>query len=1175
MPETFESCGSQMKKNNQMYKNYTKSLGVPPGYTLKFLVSIKLTVIFLIATALQVSATGFAQKVTYSRKNATLKQVFNEINKQTGYNIIWSAKKVKNTTSVNANFNNASLETVLDVCLKDLPLAYIIEDKIVVIREKETIISEKLNQFLRFLEVRGKVVDENGGPLPGASIKVKGANKGAVTDQNGAFILSDVAENATLEVSFVGYISQEIKASSQNMVIKLLPKPNELDDVVVVAYGSQRKTRLTGAVAQVTGKDLADRPITRVTQALQGQVANLNISIGGAGGSPNATQGINIRGYTGLGTSASPLIVIDGIQGGDINSLNPDDIENISVLKDAASAAIYGSSAPYGVILIKTKQGGRGKTPSITYNNNISMNKIFNLPTMVNSLDFANIYNEAFVNAGRSPFYDAPTLQRIKDYQSGALTTETIKDPNPANNSYLSWNAANSNNDWFKIYYKDRSYSQQHNVSVNGGSESSSYFVGAGFNDRSGMYNYGNDKYKRYNLRTNLTTDVTKWLTFSFRGSFSRELFDTPNLYAAQTGGGERAYMHQIARKFPTVQLYNPDGRISAESNIQLQSEGGREITTKDKGLLTGELNLKLAKGWTATANYTFDGTYFDRSTHLKTLYTFLPDGSQATVGGTTPNGYARYNERIQHEVVNIYSQYEKQLGDHYLSVMGGFVSDYNAFQSYGASNTNLYSDNIPSLSTSYGTTPSISDGVRKLASEGFFGRFNYNYKEKYLLELSARYDGTSRFLSDVRWKAYPGISAGWNIDKEAFFEPVKKYVNVLKFRGSYGKLGDQLFLENNYYPFYPSLGTTSPTSTSWLFGGSRQAAVSQPGLVDRSLTWVSTSTLNFGTDAAFLDNRLNTTFDWFIRKANDVMGPAAALPAILGTSAPGINNSAIETRGWELSVGWRDKIGNVSYGLKGVLSDYKAKVVRYPNPTGDLGTYYQGLQMGEIWGYQTIGFFKSAEEVAAAPSQSRINGNPWTAGDIRYADLNGDGKIDAGTNTLSNPGDRKVIGNNTPRYSYGFTADANWNGFDAMIFIQGVGKRDAAIGGNYFWGIVGDEWQSSLFTTHLDRWTPENPNGYYPKYYMSEQNGKNTQVQSKYLQNAAYMRIKNVQLGYTLKKALLDRINISKVRFYVSIENLATFTKFTKALDPELTLNEGKVYPLQRSYSAGLSVTF
>ncbi|WP_316814496.1 TonB-dependent receptor [Pedobacter nyackensis] len=1140
---------------------------------------MKLTVVLLITTFMQVSAIGFAQKITYQKKNASLKEILNEINKQTGYSIVWSAKKVKNLKMLDVDFKNASLDEVLETCLKNQALTYAIEDNVLVIRAKEKSIWENLFNVMNFIDLKGKVVDENGLPLPGANVKVKGGTNGAVTDASGSFTLKGVSQGNIIQVSFLGYVSQEVEVKgNNNIVVRLVALETKLDDVVVVAYGSQKKTRLTGAVAQISGKDLQDRPVARLSQALQGQVANLNITQGTMGGAPNSTQSLNIRGYTGFNTAGGPLIVVDGIQGGDINSINPDDVESISVLKDAASAAIYGSSAPYGVILIVTKKGSKDKAPTISYNNNISMGEIINLPEMVNSLDFANIYNEAFINAQRAPFYSEATIQRIKDYQSGVLTTETIKNPDPARNEYLSWNSGNANNDWFKVYYKDRAYSQQHNMSVAGGSASSSYFIGAGYNGRAGMYNYGDDKYKRYNLRANLSSDVTPWLTFNLRGTFSRQLFNSPNLYAGQTGGGDQAYMHQIARKFPTVAVRNPDGRFSNESNILLHEEGGRNDQTTDQGLLSGELNFKLAKGWTASANYTFDARYYDQTSHLKTLFTFLPDGSQATIGGTTPNSFGRYNERTQHEVVNVFSQYEKQLDDHYFSILGGYVSDYLGFQSYSASNSNLYSDNIPSLSTSYGTTPSLSDLVRKISSQGAFGRFNYNYKEKYLLELNARYDGTSRFLEDVRWKVYPGVSAGWNVDKESFFEPVKKYINSLKFRGSYGELGDQVFLDANapnYYPFYPNLGTARATSNSWLFGGAQQASVSLPGLINEQLTWITSSTLNLGVDAAFLNNRLNGSFDWYIRKATDFAGPSAALPALLGTNPPTVNNSAIKTKGWELTLSWRDKIGEVNYGVKALLSDYTGKVTRYPNPTGLLNTFYEGLDMNEIWGYSTVGLFQSAEEVTGAPSQSLISTEQWKPGDVRYADLNGDGKIGPGASTLADPGDRKVIGNSTPRYSYGLTADANWNGFDMLVFVQGVGKRDAAIGGNYFWGIVGDEWQSSLFTTHLDRWTPETPNGYYPKFYMDSENNKNTQTQTRYLQNAAYLRVKNVQLGYTLNKNLVDRIKLGKVRFYFSIENLATFTKFTKALDPELTMSSGKVYPLQRSYSAGLNVTF
>ncbi|ATP55675.1 SusC/RagA family protein [Pedobacter ginsengisoli] len=1158
-----------------MYKNYTKNFCMPPGYVNKFLVVMKLTVVLLIATIMQVSAVGFAQRITYQKKNASLKQVLNEINKQTGYSIVWSAKKVKNLPTLDVDFRNASLNDVLDECLKNQDLTYAIEDKMLVILAKEKPLWNTPLSFKNLIDLKGKVVDENGAPLPGATVKVKGGTSGVVTSADGSFTLTGVNQGSIILVSFLGYNTQEVSVNSSNMVIKLVAITTNLDDVVVVAYGSQKKTRLTGAIAQISGKDLQDRPVARLSQALQGQVANLNITQNTMGGAPNSTQNLNIRGYTGFNNAGSPLIVVDGIQGGDINSINPDDVESISVLKDAASAAIYGSSAPYGVILIVTKKGSKDKAPTISYNNNVSMAEVINLPKMVNSLDFANIYNEAFANAQRAAFFDAPTIQRIKDYQAGILTTETIQNPDPTRNEYFTWNSGNANNDWFKVYYKDRAYSQQHNVSVNGGSTSSTYFIGAGYNSRGGMYNYGDDKYKRYNLRANISSDVTNWLTFNLRGTFSRQLFNSPNLYAGQTGGGDQAYMHQIARKFPTVPVRDPNGRFSNASNILLHEEGGRNNQITDQGLLSGEFNFKLAKGWTATANYTFDAQYYDQTSHLKTLYAFLPDGSQTTVGGTTPNSFSRYNERNQHEVVNVFSQYEKQFDDHYFSILGGYVSDYTGFQAYSASNSNLYSDNIPSLSTAYGTTPSLSDLVRKLSSQGAFGRINYNYKEKYLLEFNARYDGTSRFLEDVRWKLYPGVSVGWNVDKESFFEPVKKYVNSLKFRGSYGELGDQVFLDLNYYPFYPSLGTARATSTSWLFGGTQQASVSLPGLVNDQLTWITSSTLNFGVDAAFFNNKLNASFDWYIRKATDFAGPSAALPALLGTNPPTVNNSAIKTKGWELSLTWRDRIGEVSYGLRTMLSDYGAKVTRYPNPTGLLSTYYQGLDMGEIWGYSTVGLFQTAEEIAAAPSQSLISTAQWTPGDVRYADLNGDGKIGPGASTLADPGDRKVIGNSTPRYSYGINADASWKGFDMQVFVQGVGKRDASITSNYFWGIVGDEWQSSLFTTHLDRWTPSTPNGYYPKYYMSGENGKNTQVQTRYLQNAAYLRVKNVQLGYTLKKNLVERIKLNKVRFYFSVDNLATITKFTEALDPELTMSGGKVYPLQRSYSAGVNVTF
>lgn len=1144
----------------------------------KTLLVMKLTIILLTVTMLEAGATGFSQSVSISERNVRLESVFKKIEKQTGYYFWYENKALKDVKKISVELQNASLQEALNKCLAGLPLDYLIVEKTIVIKAKSPQESRQQSPDMPPppIEVRGKILDENGSPLQGATVKLKGTSTGTSTDAGGNFVLSVPGTKGTLVISFIGYENKELPVNASLGTITLQQKVASVDEIVIVGYGTQKKVNATGAIAQVSGKDLENRPVTRVSQALQGMVGNLNITTSTAGGAPNATQNINIRGYTGFGISSEPLIVIDGVQGGNINNLNPDDIENISVVKDAASAAIYGSSAPNGVILITTKQGKKGKTPAIIYSNNLQWATPVNMPKMVNSLDFANLYNEAALNGGRAVMFSDAVIQRIKDYQAGTFKDETVQTgyPNDLKDSWESWSGSNANNDWFKIYFKNAAFSQQHNIGVSGGSESSTYYVGLGYNDRQGMYNFGDDRYKRFNIRANISTDISKWLSFSLRTTVARELFNTPNTYSGKTGGN---YMHQIARKWPTVPLFNPDGLYSDNSDVRLHMEGGRNKEVTDNAILTGEFNFKLAKGWTATVNYTFNGTFYKQDFHTKTVYAYRPSGAQYIMTGS-PNGFQRRSDRTQYQVVNAFTKYETSIGDdHNISILGGFTSDLREYETYSASNSQLYSDNIPSLSTSYGTTPSVSDAVRRLASEGFFGRINYNFKGKYLLELNGRYDATSRFLSDVRWKFYPGISAGWNIDKENFFASVASVVSSLKLRGSYGSLGDQGFLDANapnWYPFYPSLGTTRPTNTGWLFNGAQQAAVTPPGLVNPALTWVTTTQLNLGVDAGFFDNRLQGSFDWYIRKANDFAYSGQALPAVLGTGVPLENNAGIETRGFELSIGWRDRIGSVNYSVRGILSDYRGKITRYANnPNNDNGTFYVGRQQGEIWGYTTVGLFQSDDEVTKSPSQSKLSGAQWTPGDVRYADLNNDGSIDWGNNTLDKPGDRSVIGNNTPRYSYSFSGNLEWKNFDFMIFLQGIAKRDAWVGSNYFWGINGDEWQSSVFTEHLNRWTPETPDGYFPKFYLTSQMGKNMQTQTRYLQNAAYMRIKNVQLGYSIPSSVLNTIKFKRVRVYVSIENLATFTKLIKTMDPELSISDAKIYPLQRTYSLGVNV--
>ena len=784
---------------------------------------------------------------------------------------------------------------------------------------------------------------------------------------------------------------------------------------------------------------------------------------------------------------------------------------------------------------------------------------------MANSLDFAMIYNEAADNAGTTRPFTDENLQRIRDYQAGLITDETIADP--TRDEWYTW-TGNGNNDWFDIFFKDVTFGQQHNIGVSGGTEKTNYYVGAGYNQTGGLYEFGDDIYKRYNVRANLQTAITDWLSFSIRSTFSRASSDTPNTYSGKTGGN---YMHQLSRKWPTAPVRNPNGEYSYPSDIRLMTEGGRSKGETDKAVLTGEFIINPLPGWNITANYTFDGTYYTASSHVKTLYVTTPSGASVVYSGTSPNSFSRTSRKTQRHVINAFTSYEKTISKHYFKVMVGYMQElYDYLEQYG-SNNNLYSDDLPALSLTYGTSPSLSDDAYQLATRAGFGRINYNYDEKYLLEFNARYDGTSRFLRDERFKFFPGVSAGWVVSRENFWEPIVDIANHLKIRVSYAVLGDQSAM--GYYPFYPSMGTTAPSGSNWIFADGREAYVTNPGLVNSDLTWISTATQNYGVDMAFLNNRLTASFDWYKRTGKNYVGPSKRLPAILGTTLPNTNDSEIQTTGWELSLGWRDQIRDFNYSVNFILSDYTGEVTKYTNPTGLHTTWYEGKKMGEIWGYETYGLFQSEEEIANAPSQSKISAN-WFPGDVRYVDLDGNGVIDWGDNTVSNPGDRRIIGNTTPRYSYGLNLQADYKGWDLGIFFQGVGKRDSWISSNMFWGLTGGQWQSTVLTSHLDRWTEDNPDGYFPRYYLNSNGDKNMQTQTGYLQNAAYLRLKNLQLGYSIPKKLLGKAGIERLRFYVSVDNLFTISSMPDGIDPEFSASDGKVYPLQRTWSVGLNLT-
>ncbi|MGL5545597.1 MAG: SusC/RagA family TonB-linked outer membrane protein, partial [Tannerellaceae bacterium] len=674
------------------------------------------------------------------------------------------------------------------------------------------------------------------------------------------------------------------------------------------------------------------------------------------------------------------------------------------------------------------------------------------------------------------------------------------------------------------------------------------------------------------------------WVSLSYGSRWVRENYDRASYQTS-------LFYHNIARRWPVNPVTDPNGFYTDHSEIIQLQDGGRDKDEKDWMYQQLQLTFEPIKDWKIYAEGNMRTQ--NRFQHWEVLPVYAHDGDGNPFAMkwnddySTP-GMSRVSEGAWREnfyTTNIYTDYFKNFENgHYFKAMVGFNAELLQARNVSGRRDGLITPNVPTIDTAT-SNEKASGGYSHWATAGFFARVNYNYKERYMVELNGRYDGTSRFVGDKRWNFFPSFSAGWNIAREEFWQPFEEYVNTFKFRGSWGELGNQN--TDALYPFFQ----TMPFGTAdggWLINGEKPNTSSAPGLVSSLLSWERVQSWNIGIDWGAFNNRLTGSFDYFVRNTLDMVGPAPELPVILGTSVPKLNNADMKSYGFELEIGWRDRIGNVSYGVKGVLSDAQQKITRYPNSTGNIGQWYAGKMSGEIWGYETIGIAKSQEEMdahlASLPNggQNPI-GNKWAAGDIMYKDLNGDGKIDAGKGILSDTGDRKIIGNSTARFNFGITLDAQWKGFDMSVFFQGVGKRDYAVGGPYFWGANGGMWQSAGFVEHLDFFRPEghpmgaNLDAYYPRPIF-DGGGKNQQTQTKYLQNAAYIRMKNLQVGYTFPQQWISKAGLQYLRVFISGDNLLTSTKMSKIFDPETIgggWGEGKTYPLSKVISFGLNVNF
>lgn len=1054
------------------------------------------------------------------------------------------------------------------------------------------------------IRITGSVKDINGEPIIGANILEKGTGNGTTTDIDGNYSLTVKTPQSILAISYIGYKTLEVPASnarSGQLQVVLKDDSELIDEVVVVGFGSQKKVNLTGAVGTASSKELADRPVMLATQALQGVVPGLTITQNN--GSMGASANIKIRGTgtIGSGSSGSPLVLIDGMEG-DINALNPQDIESISVLKDASSSSIYGSRAPFGVILITTKKGAPGKV-SVSYNNSFRWNKPLALPEFMDSYTFATYFNDASINKGWSPHFGDAWLANIQAYQKGEITTSTVPNPNTGrweegfDPNGAGGTGGNDNRDYYREIFRTTTESQEHNFSISGGNEKVTYYTSFNILSQNGLMVYNQDKYRRYSATAKVGYDVAKWLRVNYSNRFIRTKYRHPSYM------NKYLYRQIGMQGWPMLPLNDPNGHTLSRWVLDLR-DGGTNKSETDNTYQQIQFQFEPVKNWKTFAEVNYSIKNYD--SHTENFVTYMYDLNENPFPWNTSSSIGEGRLKENYLNFNLYSEYALTLAEkHNLKGMIGMQAEKMKQTQYGLSRDGIL---FPGVNVVDGTTgtdywgtktdPWLYGSMNRWTTVGYFGRLNYNYDGRYLAEFSVRNDGSSRFRSGRRYVWSPSFSLGWNISQESFWKPLENIVNQLKFRGSYGQLANQN--TQDWYPTYAAMGI-SASGGNWLQDGQKPNIAWAPGtLVNDELTWEKVRTLNLGADFGLFDSRLSGSFDYFVRKTKDMLGPAPERPVILGVGVPRANNTDLKDYGFELQIGWRDQLKNgLGYGIKFTLSDYQTVIERYPNETNSLSTYIAGQKLGQIWGYETVGIAKTQEEMdahlASLPNggQNALGSN-WQAGDIMYKDLNNDGKISSGSYTLNDPGDMKVIGNNTPRYQVGLELTADWKGFDLRAFFQGVLKRDYWQGSYFFFGAHGGGmWWSTGFTEHLDYFRDENTtsvqkgvlpvnlDSYYPRALFDH---KNLSTQSRYLQDASYIRMKNLQIGYTLPASLTRKLGIQKFRVFVSGENLFTITGVKSMFDPETIDAEesgdndgwgGSVYPLSRVYSFGLNINF
>lgn len=1041
--------------------------------------------------------------------------------------------------------------------------------------------------------ITGIVIEEaTSESLAGAAIQVKNTSNGTITDADGKFTIA-VSPGQTLLISYIGLLPKEIlvKEGMSTITVKLVSDVIDINEVVVVGYGVQKKVNLTGSVSSVKGETLERRPVANAIQSLQGMVPGLLVSNSSAG-RPGETGTMTLRGQGNLDNNANPYILVDGVEM-DLSDVNPNDIENISVLKDAAACAIYGARAAYGVILVTTKKGEEGKT-RINYQGTAGWSSPTVLPHMVDSYSFAQYWNAGCTNAGVPRLYTDEKMAMLQQY---------VNDPGSVNpwfelpaNSNMNPAFENSesgvgNVDYFDLHYKKRAFKQNHNISLSGGGKLAQYYISGGYYSEDGILRYADMDYGRYNFTANISSQLTNWMKMKVSTKFMHSDQNTP----FGDGGISEGFYHSLARFRPTVSPIDPNGHFTELTMIPYLQSGTYTNTQQDNMNLTAGFEFQPVKNWFIFFDYTYKlGNKEYEALNVSPLI-YGADGVSTSKGvraelGMSPDGkFTRSYDRTHYQSINLYTNYLFSIAEkHNFTVMAGYQEENSDYSLMKNVITGLYSTSNPNVGMGTGDK-TVVDTRNGWATRSFFGRINYDYDGRYLIEVNGRYDGSSRFASGNRWGFFPSVSLGWNITHEEFMNSVTDVLSNLKLRGSYGLLGNQAGAA--LYTFAATMALNDQLG-NYIFSDGRHIFTKAPGVVNPFTTWEKVESKNIGLDFGLFGNSFTGTFDLFQRDTKDMLGPGVDFPDFFGAAPPNTNNARMRNRGWELALNYRGQIGkDIQYTIGGSISDAVSVVTDYANPTNTnpKDKWYTGKKVGEIWGYRADGLIQTQEEADAYNKKydlSFISGKAWTPGDVKYRDLNNDNKINNGANILQDMGDMTVIGNTTPRYQYTVNGSVSWKGISLSVMFQGIGKRDWSPGtGVYFWG-SGPYAQVTVFKEHLDYWSESNPDAYYPKPYIHSLGGitpfsnKTMTVSDRYIQSGAYCRLKNLTVNYDLPASWTHKMGIQKIQVFFSGENLLTFTKLKGMFDPEAiyTKNDyteegGKNYPINRIVSFGLVV--